>query len=535
MTPPRLDRAAQRAALLELGAAVAEEMRAGQGGASAGAIGDVLATLPRASLEIVGLIGREARRRRPDPHLVAALAFICGQALEMLRFGVERSDPAAAAMLDSVRGRLVAEARSERADPAVLMLVTKQFAVAKLDIGDELRGAMGDILDEQADDAAEQGGELDMESHLVELARELGDDAFAIHLELAETASSFPVDHRLAMASFMLASDAAPVKQAALGWLFDLDPEVAPALCGALGEEAASGRLDGTTLRRLVAVRNWLQPALRPGVDAVVRAARRRGGEPVPGPAPQIEDLRVSGFDGAGAASAFALVRTGKRCAVASVLFKFGHGVRDAWVHRNLSRAEAQAQLDRVGAEIDLVPLSAATLRRLLTHMLSLNAAGAPPPFGTVDVVEALGLGVVNPEAADPDDIVAELLAGGEAGEDEAGLLAEAGAWPARYGFMNSWFEDDAALDDLLAGRKGLSRARRIDLVLDRAVAPRRRRWGEMLAWMALLTADNDDREEAGRFARVAGAMLGDRPAGEVPLLRAIAQSTIEARRPARG
>ena len=31
---PRMDRAAQRAALLELGAAVAEEMRAGQGGAS---------------------------------------------------------------------------------------------------------------------------------------------------------------------------------------------------------------------------------------------------------------------------------------------------------------------------------------------------------------------------------------------------------------------------------------------------------------------------------------------------------------------
>ncbi|WP_129217296.1 hypothetical protein [Lichenibacterium ramalinae] len=529
---PRMDRAAQRAALLELGAAVAEEMRAGQGGASASAVGDVLATLPQASLEIVGLIGREARRRRPDPHLVAALAFICGQALEMLRFGMERSDPAAAAMLDSVRGRLVAEARSDRADPAVLMLVTKQFAMAKLDIGDELRGAMGDILDEQADEAAEQGaGDLDMENHLVELARELGDDAFAIHLELAETASSFPVDHRLAMASFMLASDAAPVKDAALGWLFDPDPAVPPALCAALGEEAAAGRLDGTTLRRLVAARNWLGPAVRPGVDAVVRAARRRGGEPLPVASPHVEDLRVSGFDGAGAASAFALVRTGKRYAVASVLFKFGHGVRDAWVHRNLSRAEGDAQLDRVGAEIDLVPLSVPTLRRLLSHMLALNAADAPPPFGTIDVVEALGLGTVNPEAVDPGEMVAEILAAGEGAQDEAEVLADAAGWPARYGFMNSWFEDDAALDDLLAGRKGLSRARRVDLVLDRLVMPRRRRWGEMLAWMALMTADNDDGEEAGRFAVVAGAMLGERPAAEVPLLRAIADSTIAARR----
>lgn len=531
-----MDRAAQRAALLELGAAVAEEMRAGQGGASAGAVGEVLATLPQASLEIVGLIGREARRRRPDPHLVAALAFICGQALEMLRFGVERSDPAAAAMLDSVRGRLVAEARSVRADPAVLMLLTKQFAVAKLDIGDELRDAMGDILDEQAEEAAELGaGDLDMESHLVALSRELGDDAFAIHLELSETAGAFPVDHRLAMASFMLASEAAPVRDAALGWLFDPDPAVGPALCGALGEAAAADRLDGTTLRRLVAARNWLRPDLRPAVDAVVRAARRRGAEPLPAARPRIEDLRVSGFDGAGAASAFALLRIGKRFAVASVLLKFGHGVRDAWVLRNLSRAEAEAQLDRVGAEIELVPLSATALRRLMAHMLSLNAAGAPPPFGAIDVVEALGLGTLNPEPVTPEDLAAEVLASAEGAGDEAAALADSADWPARYGFMASWFEDDATLDPLLAGRRGLTRARRVENVLERVVAPRRRRWGEIMAWMAFLTADGGDPAEAGGFALVAEAMLGERPAGEVPLLRAIADATIAARQGQRG
>ena len=83
--------------------------------------------------------------------------------------------------------------------------------------------------------------------------------------------------------------------------------------------------------------------------------------------------------------------------------------------------------------------------------------------------------------------------------------------------------------------RKGLSRARKIDLVLDRVVAPGRQRWGEMLGWMALITADNGDHDEAIRFAVVAEAMLGERPAGQVPLLRAIAEATIEARRYRRG
>ncbi len=532
----RMDRAAQRAALLKLGAAVADEMRAGHKGETAGVVGDALAAMPQATLEIVGLIGREARRRRPDSHLVAALAFMCGQALETLRYGVERQDPDASAMLDAVRGRLVREAQSDRADPAVLMLLTKQFAVAKLDIGEELRGAMGDMLDEQADEAAEEGtGDLDMERHLVELAHELGDDAFAIHGELAETASSFPVDHRLAMASFMLASDADPVREAALGWLFDPEPGVAPALCQSLVEEAASGRLGGTALRRLVAVRNWLPPPARPGVDAAVKAARRKGGEPSPLAPPQMEDLRISGFDGSGAASVFALVRTGKRYAVASLLFKLGHGVRDAWVHRDLTRIEARAQLDRVAGEIDLVPVSPATLKRLLAHALSLNVEGVPPPFGTLDAVEVLGLGTINPETATPEDLVAAALGEAEGEVEHADVLATAAGWPARYGFMGSWFEDDAAVDEALLGRKGLSKARKVDLVLQAVVAPRRRRWGEMLAWMALITADADAREEATGFALVAAALLGDRAAAEVPLLRAIAEGTVEARRLRRG
>ncbi len=533
---PRMDRAAQRAALLELGAAVAQEMRAGQGGENAGAVGDALAAMPQATLEIVGLIGREARRRRPDPHLVAALAYICGQALEVLRYGVERQDPGATATLEAVRDRLVAEAKSDRADAAVLMLVTKQFAIAKLDIGEELRGAMGDILEEQADEAAAEGpGDLDMDRHLSELARELGDDAFAIHLELAETASAFPVDHRLAMASFMLASDTAPVHEAALGWLFDAEPEVAPALCSVLTEEAAAGRLGGTALRRLVTVRNWIRPEARGGIDSAVRTARRRGDEPLPlGPA-QIEDLRVSGVDGSGAASAFALVRQGKTYGVASVLIKIGHGVRDAWVHRGLTRGDAKAQIERVSAEIDLVPLTPAMLSRLLVHMLSLNVVGTPPPFGLLDVVEALGLGTLNPASAEPGAIPAEILVERPEPDEVLRILADSAAWPARYGFMGSWFEDDAAVDGALVGVKGLTRARKIDLVLDRVVAPGRKRWGEMLGWMALITADNGDRDEAIRFAVVAEAILDERPAGQVPLLRAIAEATIEARRYRRG
>ncbi len=512
----RMKRTAQRAALLELGAAVAAEMKVGQGGDGTRTVVDILAMMPQAALEVMALVEKEARKKRPDAYLVAALAYMAGQALELLRYGIERADPAAEALLGEVRRHLVAHARSDRADPTVLMLLAKQFAAAKLDIGETLRDAMGRMIAEEAEqvDYAE-GGDLDMERHLAELGEDLGDDPFAIHTELAETASSFPTEHRLAMAGFMLGSASGAVREAALGWLFDPDPQARIAVAEMMGEQARVGRLDGVTLRRMVAGRNWLPAGERDKVDDSIRTARRKGAEPEPLPAAKVLDAVGSAFDGSGAGSVFVLVKTGRRYAVVSLLFKLGAGLRDAWVQRDLGKAEARDLLDRVAGEIDVVDVSIDYVGRALRHF-----------------IEVLGLGSVNPQALSVDDVVAEGLAADPEREGDDGILADSADWFDRHGFMESWFEDDAEVDAALKGRKGLSRARKIQLVLEAVVAPRRRRWAELLAWTALVMAEAEDgKDEAAAFALVAREMLGDRPAGEIPLLRDIAEATIEARR----
>jgi len=530
----RMKRTAQRAALLELGAAVAEEMKAGQGVDGTRTVADVLAMMPQATLEVMALIEKETRKRRPDAYLVAALAYMAGQALELLRYGVERADPTAEATLGEARQRLVAHARSDRADPTVLMLLAKQFAAAKLDIGETLRDAMGRLIAAEAEDVDDAGGgDLDMERHLAELGEELGDDPFAIHTELAETASSFPTEHRLAMANFMLGSVSGAVRQAALGWLFDPEPQARVAVAEMLGEQARAGRLDPATLRRLVAGRNWLPAGERDKVDDGVRAARRKGTEPEPLPATKVLEAVASAFDGSGAGSVFVLVKTGRRHAVVSLLFKLGTGLRDAWVQRDLGKAEGRDLLDRVAGEIDVVDVSMDYVGRALRHFLGLQvAAGALPPFGALGAIEMLGLGSANPQVLSVDDVVAEALAADPERDGDDEILAGSAAWFDHHGFMESWFEDDAAVDAALKGRKGLSRIRKVDLVLEAVVAPQRRRWAELLAWTALVTAEADDgKEEAAAFAVVAREMLSDRPAGEIPLLRDIAEATVEARR----
>ncbi len=525
----RVSRTAQRAALLELGVIVAEELKTGLTGDGTRTVGDLLTGMPQAVLDVMGLIEKEARKKRPDDHLVAALAFMAGQALEILRYGIERAEPEALDMLETVRGHLVALARSDRADPTVLMLLTKQFAAAKLDIGETLRDAMGDILAEEAEIARTSLG-MDMDGDLAALGQDLGEDTFAIHLELAETAASLPVEHRLALANAVLASASPAVRDAALGWILDAQPELRVAMAEALNEEAKAGRLSPTSLRRLVALRNWIPPADRPSLDAAIATARRKGGEPSAAAPSKLVEMLASGFDGSGAGSVFALVKTGRLYAVASLLLKLGMGVRDAWVQRDLTKTQASELLDELASQIELIPVSLDVFRRSLPHFLSVNeASGLLPPFGTLDVIETMGLGTVNPRELTLESILAELLPDDPERESVAAALAASAAWVGHYGAMDSWFEDGAPVEQALKGKKSLTRSRKVALILEQVIEPQRRRWSEVLAWTALIATDGDDKEKVVEFAIVAREVMGERPAGEIPLLLDIAEATVEA------
>ena len=525
----RLSRTAQRAALLELGGIVAEELKKGLTGDGTRTVGDLLAGMPQAVLDVMGLIEKEARKKRPDDHLVAALAFMAGQALELLRYGVERAEPAALDMLETVRERLVVLARSDRADPTVLMLLAKQFAAAKLDIGETLRHAMGDVIAEEAEASGASLG-ADMDRDLAALGQDLGDDAFAIHLELAETAASLPIEHRMALAKAVLASASPAVRDAALGWLLDPQPELRTAVAEALNDAAKAGRLSSTSLRRLVALRNWIPTAERGLVDSAVNTARRQGGEPSAVAHIKLVEILASGFDGSGAGSVFALVKTGRLYAVASLLFKLGMGVRDAWVQRDLTKAQAGDLLDELASQIELVSLSPDILRRSLPHFLSVNAAsGLLPPYGTLDVIETTGLGTVNPQQMSAESIVEELLPD----EPERGIvdaaLAASAAWLGAYAVMDSWFEDGAPVEQALQGKKSLARSRKATLILEQVIEPQRRRWGEVLAWTALIAVDGAEKDTVTAFAIVAREIMGERPVAAIPLLLGIAEATVEA------
>ncbi|MBV9735722.1 MAG: hypothetical protein JO209_07405 [Acidisphaera sp.] len=332
------------------------------------------------------------------------------------------------------------------------------------------------------------------------------------------------------MAGALAVAGSEAMREAALGFALAADPATGAAALAALAQ--AEAPVSGATVERLVRLRSWPSPARQGPIDAAIRAVRARSKPPLPAGRPEIRRLLASLCDGAGAQSLFALLRKGRRYILASVLLKSETGVADVVLQRDLRKADADGMVGTIVAEIKAVPVSLGFVERRLADALAGNVArDVPPPFGLLEVVEALGLGPLAPETHTP-DALAETLLPELAPErtDAACLLAAhraSAAWPRRYATLASWFEGGEAVEALL--RPLRTRRQRLEAVTIRLLPERRRFWAERCAWMAATLKEGAAPDGAWiEFALVARDLAGERPLSGMPLMAMIAAATVD-------
>jgi hypothetical protein len=504
--------------------------------AGIGAVDDVLGFLdscPDAAPELIELIVKEGRRKKPRERLLERYLMMLAHALEFIRYQVERDLAEGHGQVEAVRQRILAYGRVGELEPAILLAILGQFGNAKLDVGGELQGFMAELLQTRFGAEAVVLDEHALSQHSAHFAEVAGGDVFALHDYLNEHAGAFPPEHRSAMASALMQADQAIVREATVGLLLDGESSVRITVMAALADGISAGLVTGTMLRRLIAMRNWLPATDRPGLDGVIRAARKHGLECAGWPVPQVEEVIASPFDGSGAQSLFVVVREGRKFAVAALLIKQGVGVRDAWVRRGLSRRELDAFLAQVAAQLDLSAVTLDHLRAVTKHFLAIGtASGVMPPFGLVDVAETIGMSDLNPAEWPIEDVVdalyAEVGSANRPAETTGRTMEDSARWPEDCPFTQTWFEHDGEVDALL-GSKRSTRKQQAALVLDQLLSQRRRKWAELIGWTALTLSADEASQGWEAFAVVARDLLTDRPLADFPVMRDIAARTVAA------
>ena len=268
-------------------------------------------------------------------------------------------------------------------------------------------------------------------------------------------------------------------------------------------------------------------------IDAIIRTARAVGSVPEKRPAIQVRELLISQRDGAGAQSIFASIKQGKENALVSILIKQGHGVRDAWAARSLSRHEIEDMLDHIASEMPVHETTAEDAALILSSALADGPANSPPPFGLVQAIKLIGLSDVASKFVSVDDLVSSMLSDADAAATDAKAVIRAvrgsGRWLATNPQLDSWFENG---DDVAAAIKRKSKIEdRIAAIIEKVLEPKRTYWASVIAWSAFaLRGDGHDADWI-EMALVAREMASERPLTEIPLARFIAVQTAEAAR----
>jgi len=522
-----------RGAILQLAKMVSQDM--GRGAASPGALaaGPMLAQAG-ATPDLVACLIAEASKNRPADRIVEACCFLLEGALGDLRIAGNGGDTAARAGLAEACQAIETAVTSHRLAPKVLMLIARAFAQAGLEPGAALKQATLAAMEAGVTHDSAPPGRGDLAAAFAPLAGALGHDPFAIHAEIAASGAAFPPEHRAAMAAELAGSEIDAVREAALGFLLDADPAPGAAVLDALAATARRHAVPSRMVERLVSLRPWLPLVRQPKLDVTIRALRAHTAPPVARSRDEIRMLLASLCDGAGAQSLFSLLVVGRRFALASVLIKSDVGVADAWVREDMPKREADSIIARITAETEAVRVPIDFVARRLSDALATNlATDTPPPFGLLQVTEALGLGLLRPTALAAKELAEDLLR--DLPSDQTGPEAtrqahvDAADWPQLFDTVASWFEAGEEVEALL--RPIPSRRRRAAAARDRLLPGRRQFWAERCAWMAatLKDAGSDEGDEWVNFALVARDLAREQPLSEVPLFDVIAEATVDA------
>ena len=520
---------------------VARDIKAGKYPTHSTRAAEIVEQEPTAVLHVIGLIRSEAARKQPDDAVITAYGLMLHHGLGLLRDQADCGYGWAEEMIDDARQAVLAFAEGEAVSPGLLLMLVNSFVEADIAPGDELTEAFGEIAVEFEEIVAEEEqthsplGSAEVDGMFEALVEEAGGDEFQIHSSIATATQAMPPRFRQVLLTEIATHDNPVLRDTAVLCVLDPAAEVRRTLYRALADNASRSLLSPVALRRTIAMRNWLPESERPELDTAIKKARQKQADCAPWPKRDIEDVFVSNIDGVGAQSVFAIVKDGRKRVFANLLVKRSVGIADAWCLGDQSKADTNRLLNTVRSEAEIIAVRTDFLRVLGSHHLAVGQrAGNLPDASLLEFLETIGMEGWQPRELRVDDLIAllEPLAN-PARLDKAAvgdILKNSGDWFYEFSFLDSWFEYDAKVEEVLTKNPSSSARAKIRAVTKSILEPRRGKWAELLLWTAFWMKEEPDLlAQWEGFFIVGREVHRGRPLADIPFMKGIAEATVAA------
>lgn len=445
-----------------------------------------------------------------------------------LRISANGGDRGARADCQEILDLLAHAIDNKMIDGPDLMMLGKVFSDAGWEIPANLRKAVAEDTDEDGP-GLRSSDPRDFLAPLIEMMDHLGQNPFDVYEQLHSLAASMPPEMCAALLDQLLASKSAPVAEAIAGFLLHPDAAVAGPAAAMLARAASQTQMASVAVERVARMRPWLPAERQAQLDPLMRAMRANALPPVKPALPTLLKCYLSVCDGAGTRNLLASQRVGSRYQIVTVMMKPG-GAVEAMIIPDLSKSAMDSILQQLKSAVMVAETDVPGLAAMLELALADNlAAGTPPPFKLIEVVESLGLGQIQPNPATSLEIVNGLLAELAPEQTDAAAVARAYRALDESEFEGQWFEAGEALETLLLPVKG--EEQRIARMLADYLPGRRSYWARLcaLSALALRSDKKSSRSLWPHLALIGRDLAGDAPLAQIPLMRQIARASARA------
>ncbi len=482
---------------------------------------------------------REAQE--PDPVYEACLALF-RESLSRLASAIEQGRPWAPDIVGQVEDDLIERVFTPEAGMGLQSDVLDAFKESGLAISDDLKEANQELMSYYGR-FWEKNGAPDLNQTAEEMVRDGADGPF----ELAEILlSQFLMSPSIENQLDVLEHIAENAKHAHLGELLGLmllhpEKEVRHRLPVIL-EAGLPHLVSPPTLRRMIALRNWIPDDERPAVDALIKKSRLARIECAPNQPAELLSVRASPIDGSGAQALCLAIRRNGQLVSCNALFKLGHGVRDAFLHRHEREEKIREELDYIDHEAQSMPVDREYVDLIVPHFIGESCRrGEPPPLGMLQIADSLGVSDWTASPLDSSEVLGAMLDAMRPSERKpsaaALAVAKSDRWAVKTHTADSWFESDESVDRLLRKSMGdpdcwlLHMDRAEGLVLSKILQARRQHWLDQFIFTAVLFKRVKPKPNLAwkKFCLLAHAIQEGQPLREIPLMRWIANQTVVA------
>ena len=365
-----------------------------------------------------------------------------------------------------------------------------------------------------------------------DLVKQAEGDPFTLHAVLAETFPAMPASLREAVVEASIWREDPLYAKLGCYWLIDRTASLRSAAARGLAARLKEGNLGSEVAARLSVLRSWIpQDDARAQVDQILRDALRAGlGSAGNETAWTVQTAHASLPDGSGAQSMAIALQSGKARALAMILLKADHGVKDAYVIPCKSARDQKSLMDRMTEETGAlsVPFSyvASSVAQALGDGL---AQGLPPAPGLIDVAERTGLRGLRPEPSDTQALLQTLSVHSQlavaSAQKRGRLINASGDWWEHHDLLRYWHEEsDEARQAIEQARSPRARER----ALWRWLETRRGWWAHQIARCAAVL-DAAEHPDTASFAATAMALMDGRDLKKIPVMEDILEQTFEA------